>query len=66
MQSPINRPEDAPSAVGCASSLGRESGVGEGTVKGEILHRGQNWAWSEGRRAKERLKVSEEHGGVYG
>ena len=30
MQSPINRPEDAPSAVGCASSLGRESGVGVG------------------------------------
>ena len=46
MQSPINRPEDAPSAVGCASSLGREAGVGDGTVKGGILHRGQNWEWN--------------------
>ena len=35
MQSPIKRPEDAPSAVGCASSLGRESGVGGDTVTGD-------------------------------
>ena len=62
MQSPINRPEDAPSAVGCASSLGRESGVGGETVKEEILHRGQNWALDEERRGGKHIVGSEGYG----